>query len=292
MTFVCAWKDATFGYDRIVVLADSLITVEPVPNVVQPMANRAVKIMKITARCFRQQDLGIAPNPMAVPWFSFEVGLAYTGYCLEALYIAELARRCFDNLFKDERIPAPPSLYDLSEMLAGIAKAYFSGHAESTQQIVTFFMFGHCPQEDRLKIIKVECKGTAVVRSDLCLDFPLHWIGQAVDGHDDEIHRLLNHLQRRYKRLPKGIADDLRLAKEELAKVAALVWNIEHQISDDGPLAVGGTVQAAEAFLHDGRACVALNDSMAGLLPSPPGGGGWQPLIPKDALLRRQQWTG
>lgn len=290
MTFVCAWRHETFGYPCISVVADSLITTETKAAGVRPLSKYAVKIMKVGVRYFGRSNL--TPE-MDAPRFEFDIGIAYCGHCLEALYIIELARRYFEFLYHDAAVCTPVSLVDLAKLLEKIAREYFSKHGGTERRDANFFVFGHCPAADELTLLRVTSSNQAATETmKMDLTEPFHWIGQTTAGYYGEVADLLEKIGARYSRLMERRADtyepDLIVAKEALARMQVIIGNTEHQLGDDGPQAVGGTTQIAETYLRKGKPVVAITDSVQGLLGASPRHNDWQFLLPKDSQYRRQ----
>jgi hypothetical protein len=140
MTIACAWWDESDGLKRITAIADARAAVEETNGLWEPLSDRTVKLFAIDVRCHELEN-GLDTNrggAWVTPYHVTQIGIAFAGYCFEALTIIAIVSRYLASL-STEGIQSKPQPQDVFRFISEIVSRYLKSHKEPERQSVHGF---------------------------------------------------------------------------------------------------------------------------------------------------------
>ncbi|OKO85054.1 hypothetical protein [Bradyrhizobium sp. AS23.2] len=141
------WWDESSGLSRITAIADSRAAFEKKKHEWVPFTELTVKLFAIPLRCREleksrdTQRGGVWTNPYHVT----QIGIAFAGYCFEALTIIALVEKCMGSLatMGSATLPEPEMTANFVEAMAD---RHPKTHTRTDTQSFQFLIFGFWPE--------------------------------------------------------------------------------------------------------------------------------------------------
>jgi hypothetical protein len=143
MTIACVWWDQSDGLKRITAIADSRAAAEKPNGGWEPLSDHTIKLFAIDVRC-HEMDGGLdimRGGAWTNPYYSTQIGIAFAGYCFEALTIIAIVSRYLASL-STERARSTPEPRAIAKFISEIIERYLKSHKNPAQQTVQFLVFG------------------------------------------------------------------------------------------------------------------------------------------------------
>lgn len=276
MTLVCCWLDNSYGRSRITAVADTRAA-EFRNDDWHPRSEQTVKLFRIPVQCHRLDDLDVATGSWRDPYYRTELGVAFAGYCFEAMTIITLFARAMEQLVSQNGEPRPDP-GGMTEILKRIVRDYFSGHTNREAQRVQFLLFGFA---DRPWIARVSYSPGGPVDAtavEPLLDGRVHAIGDAGNASftastEEILQRITRHAQAlRRGRAPDAVfGHDLEQARHRDAAKKFVEENVLAKIESEFSRTVGGFLQKLEVYpVGDGAAVAYTRESRSDILDNLP----------------------
>jgi len=271
MTIACAWWDESDGLKRITAIADARAAVEKTKGLWEPLSDRTVKLFAIDVRCHELEnsldtDRGGA---WVNPYYVTQIGIAFAGYCFEALTIIAIVSRYLASL-STEGGPSKPEPKDIARFISEIVARYLKSHKEPKQQSVQFLVFGFAPDTNQPWLAEVRYRQGEKVKDEFHPDFgkegELFAIGDADICHEIAGQRILKDIRKRAARLKEGSGVDaafeyeVEMARMDNAEKKAIEQMVLNKINNKYSITVGGNLQKLEVHLSGERTVTSFTD--------------------------------
>lgn len=267
MTIACAWWDESDGSKRITAIADSRAAVEKEKHEWDPLTELTVKLFSVQLRCHVLDDcLDRAHGGAWInPYFKTSIGIAFAGYCFEALSIISIVQKCLGGLVTDgtQSFPQPEKTF---KFVSAVADRYFKTHRNSKVQSVQFLIFGFSPDTNSPWLGELRYSEGSKLKEEFHSDFgregELVCIGDADVCHQIESDTTIRQIRRHAAGLSEGTGDDAqfkyeleqaRLIRAERKSIEEMVLQ---KINSKYAQTVGGSIQKLELYPADGGAAV------------------------------------
>jgi hypothetical protein len=284
MTIACIWWDQSDGLRRITAIADSRAAVENNENEWVPLTELTIKLFSIQLRC-HDLDAGLDPQRGGAwtnPYHVTEVGIAFAGYCFEALSIIAIVQKCLGSLVTEGSAftPYPEKIFNF---VSAIADRYLKTHTNPDRQSVQFLVFGFSPNTSSPWLGELRYRKGVKVRNSFHSDFggegELFCIGDADICHEIEGGRILRDIRKHAASLSEGSGSDakfeyeLEKARMDNAERKSIEEMVINKIKSKHAKTVGGSIQKLELYPADGGGAVSaytedLNFELSNGLPS------------------------
>lgn len=269
MTVACVWWDESDGLRRVTAIADSRAAVERQggQNDWDPLTELTVKLFAIQLRC-HELDVSLDPQLAGAwtkPYHVTEIGIAFAGYCFEALSIISIVQKCFGSLVTDGSAsrPEPERVFKFIE---AVADRYFKTHKRPEHQTVQFIVFGYSPDTSTPWLGELRYRKGAKVAADFHADSGresgLVCIGDPDICHEIAGQRILGDIRRHAANLTMGKGSDahfeyeLEQARMNNAGKKAIEEMVLEKINSKYAQTVGGSIQKLELCRGDDGSAV------------------------------------
>lgn len=257
MTVVCCWLDESNGRKRITAIADSRAS-KKVSGQWKPLQQTTQKIFRVRAASYRLDNFDTSLGAWRDPYAVSEIGVAFAGYCFEALTIINLFTRCVEQLVVDaptESMPEPPLIANLLREITG---RYFKGHTDPDQQDVEFLVFGFSLLDQQPwmgKVTHSHANGALLKEWECPLRvdslFAAGDVGQSLVSQLNKVrNRVAKHAAGlKQKRFTDIFEFDLERAHHHTAVKKYVENSMLQTLDDELRETVGGVLQKAELYL-------------------------------------------
>jgi hypothetical protein len=203
------------------------------------------------------------------PYYVTQIGIAFAGYCFEALTVVAIVSRYLASL-ATEGPPSMPQPSDIARFIAEIVARYLKSHNEPAHQTVQFLVFGFTPDTDRPWSAELKYRKGKKVKDEFHPDFGLEGelfvIGDADICHDIGGQRILKDIRKHDARLKEGTGADaafkyeLEKARMNIAEKKAIEQMVLNKINSRYSRTVGGNLQKLEIHVAGDRAVSSFTD--------------------------------
>lgn len=257
MTIACAWWDESDGLRRITAIADSRAAVEKDDGEWEPLSELTVKLFAIQLRCHEfpngldTQRGGAWTNP----YYVTEVGIAFAGYCFEALTIIAIIDKYLGSLATvgSPSLPEPKSIVGF---ISAIVELYLKQHRNPAMQTVQFLIFGFTPDAGSPWLAELAYRKGTKTKGALHLDFgkegALFCIGDADICGEIEGQRTLRDIRKHSAELKEGTDSESKFeydreqGRMSIAERKSIEEMILQKINSKYAATVGGSLQKIE----------------------------------------------
>lgn len=283
MTVVCCWLDNSYGRNRITLLADSRITSEDQAGKVTVINETTEKLFRLRINCFHLENLDNQTGAYSSPYFETEIGIGFSGYCVEALSIIATITRCLEGLIADSTDKPLPTPKGIVALFYEVISRYFSKHSQSKTQVVDFFVCGYSPTRGNpwlAKIVKRPKKDVSIEWLNLDQN-DFHAIGNIIQvdpKYQTEINELRDRIAK-HKATLQSNRDDIEAqfeheresARHDIAQKKTIERKTLSRLYDPFVHGVGGVLQKMEIYQQGQSARVVFTkDNRAYLLDGLP----------------------
>jgi hypothetical protein len=271
MTIACAWWDESDGLKRITAIADARAAVEKTKGVWEPLSDRTVKLFAIDVRCHELEN-GLDTNRGGAwvnPYYVTQIGIAFAGYCFEALTIVAIVSRYLASL-STEGAPAKPQPNDIARFIAEIVARYLKSHKETEHQSVQVLIFGFAPDTNLPWLAELKYRKGEKVKDEFHPDFGKEGELIAIGDADicDEIagQRILRDIRKHAADLKEGTGEDaafeyeVEMARMDNAEKKAIEEMVLKKVNNKYSRTVGGSLQKLEVHIAGERAVTSFTD--------------------------------
>lgn len=262
MTVVCCWLDESYGRKRITAIADSRAAIK-VGGQWKPLQETTQKIFRVRVACHLMGSFDTSVGSWNNPYIMTNIGIAFAGFCFEALTIINLFTRCVEQLVVDGTTESMPEPQRIVNLLREITQRYFHGHSAHDQQDVAFLVFGFSlPDQEPWagKVTHSYAEGARLEEweSPLRVDslFAAGDVGQTLVSRLNEVRQRVAKHSAKLKQ--KGFNDffefDLERARHQTGVKKHVEDSVLQTLADDLQVTVGGVLQKVELYSLDHRA--------------------------------------
>lgn len=257
MTVVCCWFDESYGRKRITVIADSRAA-KKVNGQWMPLHETTPKIFRVRVASHRLDDFDTSVGGWRKPYALTDVGVAFAGYCFEALSIINLFTRCAEQLVADAPPESMPEPRLIANLLCEITQRYFKDHTDPDQQEVEFLVFGFSLLDQEPWVGKITHSHTngALLKEWECplRDDSLFAAGDVGQSLVSQLNEVRGRVAKHGAGLKqKGFADffeyDLERARHHTGVKKYVEDSVLEKLDDELRATVGGVLQKAELYL-------------------------------------------
>lgn len=257
MTVVCCWLDESFGRKRITVIADSRAAKKD-RGQWKPFHETTLKIFRARVASHRLESFDSSIGAWNDPYALTEIGIAFSGYCFEALTIINMFTRCLEQLVTDGSAKPMAEPRRIVDLLCKISQRYFNEHPDPDLQDVEFLVFGFSQSDHEPWVGKVthsNAEGAHLKEWEYPLRpdslFAAGDVGQNLVSQLNEVRvRVAKHSDGLQK---KGFADFFEFDLERSRHHTGIKKHVEDAVlqalDDELHATVGGVLQKAELYL-------------------------------------------
>lgn len=270
MTVVCCWLDQSYGRTRITAIADAQASIK-VDDEWRRLNTGTTKLYRVAVNCYNLAALDCANGAWIDPYFSTEIGFAFSGNCFEAMSILALYRRCLEQLVATNGGSERPEPDKLALLLVEIANRWYSDSDCDPKSVATFILCGFSPTDGQpwaATIYSDKISGARLEAYSHPLDeLSVYSIGDV--GKSKTLTANLEAIRRRILRhadglvrptgdVDKAFLHDLEVARHHSADKKIVEDLVLAEMEKEFNRTVGGTLQKIEVHrCDDNRAVVA-----------------------------------
>ena len=271
MTIACAWWDESDGLKRITAIADARAAVEKTKGLWEPLSDRTVKLFAVDVRCHELEN-GLDTNRGGAwvnPYYETQIGIAFAGYCFEALTIIAIVSRYLASL-STEGTQSKPQPQDIARFISEIVARYLNSHKEPEHQSVQYLVFGFAPGTNRPWLAELKYRKGKKLKDEFHADFgkegELFVIGDADICEEIVGQRILKDIRKRAARLEEGSGPDaafeyeVEMARMDNAEKKAIEEMVLKKINSQYSRTVGGNLQKLEVHTAGESAVTSFTD--------------------------------
>ena len=249
--------DESDGLKRITAIADARAAVEKSKGLWEPLSDRTVKLFAVDVRCHNiENGLDTSCGGAWVnPYYKTQIGIAFAGYCFEALTIIAIVSRYLASL-ATEGAQSRPQGQSIARFISEIVSRYLESHKRPEHQSVQFLVFGFEPGTDRAWLSEIKySKGNKIkdeFHADPGKEGELFVIGDADICEEIAGQRILKDIRKRAARLKEGSGPDaafefdVEMARMDNAEKKAVEEIVLKKINSQYSMTVGGNLQKLE----------------------------------------------
>lgn len=272
MTLACCWLDKSFGQKKITALADGRASIK-VGNDWIPQNDATPKLYKIPIACFRLSNFNPHAGGWYEPYYTTDVGIAFSGACYEAMSVIALYQRFLGTLAsssEDATAEPRPEPQKLVEILVVIIDKWSA--AGTLQFEADFLLFGFSPQDGNpwcAHIRRAKGAKAALINYSNPLEVEcVYFIGDGLASRSskEEIERVRSVMRRKARRMDAGEDEEDRFQyRLQRAKLGVLdkkyvEQSVLDQVASDEKATVGGVLQKLQIYgIHDHRGVAAFS---------------------------------
>lgn len=266
MTAVCCWLDNSLGRSRVTAIADSRITSKKSNKERQTVEEYAQKLHRIRVNCFNLTNFDVNLASFQKPYFTTDIGIGFSGSCLEALAVISLISKALEQLVNTHGETPKPTPEGIANLAECIVQKYFRQHKRPTTQNIELLLFGYSAINGAPWIYKITHKaGGNVERTHLLFEEKdFHVIGsiKTETKYEKEVCKLREKIIKHKNGLKIQEVDDpkfkheLEQARHDIALTKIAQERLQRQIENEFAEGVGGTLQKLEVYLVEGQKAV------------------------------------
>lgn len=272
MTIVCCWFDRSSGRSRITAIADARTSIQ-VNGRWQMLSDTTVKLFRVRVKCHTLEAFNMETATLQDPYYETEIGIGFSGYCLEAMTIIALFAKAMEQMATVGDTTPLPDPKRIVSALESIITRYFNGHTNRAAQRVEFLVFGFSPEKQPwLATVKYNPERGLIFEFDNPMQVDRSYaIG---DAGNQQFRQRLNDLLKRIAKHATGLKPGLgadATFEHQLAQAEHL--NAQKKIAEDLTLdkvndeiatTVGGVLQKIELYQTGDRAVVSFSRESQG----------------------------
>jgi len=263
MTVVCCWLDESYGRKRVTAIADSRAAVQDAYGRWTPLSDMTTKLHKGRIRCYELSALNTIDGIWVSPYYETEIGIAYSGYCFEAISIIALYQRCLEQLVADGDAKPLPNPAELTSMLVEITKRWYQSPGNGKRSPVDFLLFGFDPADATPWAAKAAydvAAGARMTEFSRPLEAgSVYSIGDV--GEEKRFRAAVDAIRRRIAKHAEKVAKrggfedledrKLEVARHENADKKSIEQQVLDELASEFRQTVGGVLEKAEVITTD-----------------------------------------